>query len=309
MDTDGYVDTLCDITTIDYPLARQYAELIASLGHRPTITTKTAMLYGKACSLRHEVTFTPSETVFRLCRAARLRQVAPVLNRGRAIVDVVPCESVPVRCVEVGSVAGHSGHPLTFPPTTARWAASASSSMRPPGSRPRLHRDPHAGDHQRPASRSSSARQADRPAVVPDARPARRATYGHPDLGSHYHGQVAATESRYEEGRREPDDDGPAISYKVLARGTRVGTADEVELGTVEEVLDNVKENIRRHRRQDSERPALRTPRRLTGSRSAWSRSRSARRKPAPPHDPKGGGGEFRANPKSRFRPWRRTSR
>ena len=28
-----------------------------------------------------------------------------------------------------------------------------------------------------------------------------------------------------------------------------------------------------------------------------------------PPRDPKGGGGEFQANPKSRFRPWRRTSR
>jgi dCTP deaminase len=25
--------------------------------------------------------------------------------------------------------------------------------------------------------------------------------YGHPDLGSHYHGQIEATESRYEGGR------------------------------------------------------------------------------------------------------------
>jgi len=30
-------------------------------------------------------------------------------------------------------------------------------------------------------------------------RPAER-PYGHPELGSHYHGQVAATESRYEGG-------------------------------------------------------------------------------------------------------------
>ena len=48
--------------------------------------------------------------------------------------------------------------------------------------------------------RSSSARQADRAAVVHGARPAGRAPYGHPELGSHYHGQVAATESRYEGG-------------------------------------------------------------------------------------------------------------
>ena len=34
-------------------------------------------------------------------------------------------------------------------------------------------------------------------------RPAER-PYGHPDLGSHYHGQVEATESRYEGGPAEP---------------------------------------------------------------------------------------------------------
>jgi sporulation protein YlmC with PRC-barrel domain len=40
------------------------------------------------------------------------------------------------------------------------------------------------------------------------------------------------------------DDDGPAISYKLLARGTRVVTADGTEVGTVDQVLDNVRENI-----------------------------------------------------------------
>jgi dCTP deaminase len=34
-------------------------------------------------------------------------------------------------------------------------------------------------------------------------RPADR-PYGHPDLGSHYHGQVDATESRYEGGPARP---------------------------------------------------------------------------------------------------------
>ena len=41
---------------------------------------------------------------------------------------------------------------------------------------------------------------ADRPALVHDARPPAERPYGHPDLGSHYHGQVEATESRYEGG-------------------------------------------------------------------------------------------------------------
>lgn len=40
------------------------------------------------------------------------------------------------------------------------------------------------------------------------------------------------------------EDDGYAISYKLLQRGTVVRTSDGQELGTVDEVLDNVKENI-----------------------------------------------------------------
>jgi sporulation protein YlmC with PRC-barrel domain len=108
------------------------------------------------------------------------------------------------------------------------------------------------------------------------------------------------------------DDDGPAISYKVLARGTRVVTADGVELGTVEEVLDNVKENI-------FDGIVVRTPSgprfvdapevdRIT-ERVVTLTIGATQAEALPPHDPKGGGGEFRANPKSRFRPWRRTSR
>ena len=40
------------------------------------------------------------------------------------------------------------------------------------------------------------------------------------------------------------DDDGFAISYKALPRGTPVVTTDGEELGTVDRVLDNVRENI-----------------------------------------------------------------
>jgi hypothetical protein len=40
------------------------------------------------------------------------------------------------------------------------------------------------------------------------------------------------------------DDDGHAISYKVLRRGTPVRGADGVEVGTVRRVQDNARENI-----------------------------------------------------------------
>jgi len=40
------------------------------------------------------------------------------------------------------------------------------------------------------------------------------------------------------------DDDDYAISYKVLERGTPVVAADDAEIGTVREVLENVAEHI-----------------------------------------------------------------
>jgi hypothetical protein len=41
-----------------------------------------------------------------------------------------------------------------------------------------------------------------------------------------------------------PDDDGVAISYKLLARGTPIHSADGERLGTVDRVLDNAREQI-----------------------------------------------------------------
>jgi hypothetical protein len=40
------------------------------------------------------------------------------------------------------------------------------------------------------------------------------------------------------------DDDGVAISYKLLARATPILSTDGVELGTVDRVLDNAREQI-----------------------------------------------------------------
>jgi hypothetical protein len=40
------------------------------------------------------------------------------------------------------------------------------------------------------------------------------------------------------------EDDGQAISYKALARGTPVRAADGTEVGKVRRVLDNARENI-----------------------------------------------------------------
>ena len=189
MDTDGYVDTLgrCGITTIGYPLAKQYTELIASLGHRPTIATKTAMLYGKACSLRHEVTFTPTAPVFRLHRK-RLRQEfvrRQFVNRGRAVVDVAPFRAC--RCAASRSARRERrlvtrSYIPTHNSSLGRLGlivhATAGSSTRASRAPLRWRSTTHQGPDQpvaRPADRELSFMTLDPPAVRP---------YGHQELGS-----------------------------------------------------------------------------------------------------------------------------
>jgi deoxycytidine triphosphate deaminase len=212
MDTDGYVDTLgrCDITTIDRTLAEQYAELIAGLGHRPVIATKTATLYGKVCGLRHEVTFTPREIVFRLPRKRARQQLTQRFNCGRSIVGVRPVASVPVRCIQVGSEDGTFLITRRFIPThnsslgRLGLIVHATAGFVDPGFKgtltleiTNLTRVPIILWPAKPIAQLSFM-ALDRPAERP---------YGHPELGSHYQSQVDATESRYEGGPAQP---GPA---------------------------------------------------------------------------------------------------
>jgi len=205
MDTDGYVDTLgrCDLTTINHDLAEQYAELIASLGHRPVIATKTATLYGKVCGLRHEVTFTPREIVFRLPRKRARQHLTQRFNRGRSITGVRDVGSVPVRCIQVGTEEGTFLITRRFIPThnsslgRLGLIVHATAGFVDPGFKgtltleiTNLTRVPIILWPGKPIAQLSFM-ALDRPAERP---------YGHPDLGSHYHGQVEATESRYEGG-------------------------------------------------------------------------------------------------------------
>ena len=104
------------------------------------------------------------------------------------------------------------------------------------------------------------------------------------------------------------DDDGYAISYKLLERGTLVRTSDGQELGKVDEVLDNAKENIfdgivvdtaQGLRFVDAPEVAHIAERAVTLTIDAAEAAQlTAPSKAAP---------TFKANPKSRFRPWRRS--
>ncbi|HZT17240.1 MAG TPA: dCTP deaminase [Gaiellaceae bacterium] len=119
MDTDGYVDTFgrCDLTTVRLHLAEQVMELVASLGFRPTLARKRAKLYGRDVGPRYEVQFTPDRPVFRLPRKLARQKTTGRFHRFRAIVDVRPVESVPVRCIEVSSPNGLFVVTRSFIPT------------------------------------------------------------------------------------------------------------------------------------------------------------------------------------------------
>jgi deoxycytidine triphosphate deaminase len=108
MDTDGYVDRYgrCDLTTVKATLAEQYCELIASLGLRPTLAAKRAVLEGRDCGPKYEVQFVPDRPVFRLPRKLARQRVVGRFHRFRAISEVTEVPSVPVRCIEISSPNG-----------------------------------------------------------------------------------------------------------------------------------------------------------------------------------------------------------
>jgi Flp pilus assembly CpaF family ATPase len=111
LDTDGGVATGGGIEfySSNHRLASQVFTLIASLGYRPTLRTKTAKLHGRDMGLTYTVAFLGRGDEFRLERkqqswaerAHRERQGDRHLQR--FILDVVPVASRPVRCIRVAN--------------------------------------------------------------------------------------------------------------------------------------------------------------------------------------------------------------
>ena len=98
------------------------------------------------------------------------------------------------------------------------------------------------------------------------------------------------------------DDDGLAVSYKILQRGTPVWTSDGTEIGTVRAVLENEREHLfdgivvdtpQGRRFVDAPEVARIAERRVTLTLD------DAGAAELPAFDPKGGGGEFRADPRA----------
>jgi deoxycytidine triphosphate deaminase len=203
MDTDGYVDKWgrCELTSTRLALAIQARELVASLGFKPVIATKPAMLNGHQHGYKHGVTFTPERPVFRLPRKLDRQKVTGRFKRSRSIVAVRRVPSVPVRCLQVASPRGLFLVTRSFVPThnssigRLGLIVHATAGFVDPGFEgtltlevTNLTRIPIELWPGLPIAQLSFM-SLDAPAERP---------YGHPELGSHYRGQLEATESRYE---------------------------------------------------------------------------------------------------------------
>ncbi len=118
MDSDGDIDEFgrCEFVSIRECLSDAVVELAASLGLRPVKRKKTVTYRGVEHGVAHQVKFTPRIPVFRLARKlARLGGGAS--HRHRAIVDVRPVASYPVRCVQVAAPDGMFLVGKTYIPT------------------------------------------------------------------------------------------------------------------------------------------------------------------------------------------------
>lgn len=104
MDTDGSIDKQgrCEIGLTSEALSAGVRELVSSLGIRSTVFSKKVKGRTAETSICRTIKFTTDIQVFALPRkASRIPSSVRGTQNRRYITDVVPVESVPVRCIQV----------------------------------------------------------------------------------------------------------------------------------------------------------------------------------------------------------------
>ncbi|MGV9800693.1 replicative DNA helicase [Mycobacterium sp. NPDC003449] len=112
LDTDGTVTAggAVQFAVTNKRLARDFAELVVSLGYRCQTSTKRVKGRTESSSTSFTITFSTSDEVFGLHRKALLHKerrkcAGTSRSSSRFIVDVRRVDSVPVRCVEVDNAS------------------------------------------------------------------------------------------------------------------------------------------------------------------------------------------------------------
>jgi hypothetical protein len=134
MDTDGFLagSQSVSLDLCCHRLADTAAALVVSLGWKAFRSTKPATLYGRVVGTVYRLNFRPDRPVFRLPRKAEQlgkRVSQQSRHTQRTIVAVEPVDTVPTRCVTVGSpthlyLAGESmvpTHNSHIAATAAAW--------------------------------------------------------------------------------------------------------------------------------------------------------------------------------------------
>jgi deoxycytidine triphosphate deaminase len=119
MDSDGYCDVYgrCEFVSVKEELSLAVHELAASLGLRPKLRKKRAMLNGIDCGPAYQVKFVPHVPVFRLERKLARQKLTDKLHRHRSVVAVEPVGLQFVRCIEVAAPSGLYLAGTTYIPT------------------------------------------------------------------------------------------------------------------------------------------------------------------------------------------------
>lgn len=120
MDTDGHCTPRgqCEFTTTSKVLCEGFLQLARSLGFKPTLKIGNATLVGRIIGPKYRIQFwafadTPAFRLRRKRERQKPRPIGRARSQTRHIVDVIPRESVPVKCIQVDSpsslyLAGYS---------------------------------------------------------------------------------------------------------------------------------------------------------------------------------------------------------
>lgn len=108
MDTDGSVShSGNEFYNKNEQLIDDFREVLASLGIKSFKRQKEAKLYGKSCGTTYTVTFSTDLPVFTLPRKRAKQNLNPSGHtQEHYIRQIIPCESVPVKCIKVRSEDG-----------------------------------------------------------------------------------------------------------------------------------------------------------------------------------------------------------
>lgn len=121
MDTDGHAneDGSVEFTNTNRQLADAVQSLACSLAYKAHLNEGRAMLYGKDCGPKFRVNWMADKPMFRLPRKLerQKREWFRRTIRFRFIVACEPCESVPVKCIQVAAGDGMFLAGRTFVPT------------------------------------------------------------------------------------------------------------------------------------------------------------------------------------------------